>query len=367
MQIEIIKNNGLGERVLLPPELALDDFELGVDIPGVEVPGRHGRRQYRHLRRVEPRTIRASGTIKGIDKNEADELADIYRGVLLGSSDMWLKRYEGADKHIKVSCTRINHNYHRGRFSGSLFTMSIVFDADDPFWYTSAYVEVTESVTFTPPVTMLAVINKGTVYTNPMIWITGTSAGVNTKNPKLTNYTTGIRVQYIGELAAGHQLILNTEDRLAIRMDDNQETAGTSQGGGANYIVLASDGTSTDDAYKDLVIRITSGVGSGQYRRIIGYNGATKAAFVGVDWDVVPDATSQYVIYKRESLESFYLYEAMIGSFISGDNVINNMNTGYLLDGFPLAPGTNLIELEDDNSADTGKMEISILFRERWY
>ena len=81
MQIEIILNDGLGESILLPPELALDGYTVKKDIPGAIIPGKPGRRTFRHLQRLEPAILRASGTIECFDKKEADDLAALLREV----------------------------------------------------------------------------------------------------------------------------------------------------------------------------------------------------------------------------------------------------------------------------------------------
>jgi len=82
--------------------------------------------------------------------------------------------------------------------------------------------------------------------------------------------------------------------------ESTAETTGTAQSGAAATtsvmakITLAAAESSTDDAFNNMVLRITGGTGSGQIRRIVDYTGATKEAFVDRDWGVVPDATSVY-------------------------------------------------------------------------
>lgn len=49
------------------------------------------------------------------------------------------------------------------------------------------------------------------------------------------------------------------------------------------------------DRYANYQVRITSGTGIGQQRRIVGHNNTTM--FIGRKWDITPDATSQYAIY----------------------------------------------------------------------
>lgn len=73
------------------------------------------------------------------------------------------------------------------------------------------------------------------------------------------------------------------------------------QGGSLNTIVLSSGSSSLDNYYKDLYIKIISGTGAGQVRKITNYIGASKTAEVDQDWDTNPSASS---LYKIDS--SFY-------------------------------------------------------------
>lgn len=71
---------------------------------------------------------------------------------------------------------------------------------------------------------------------------------------------------------------------------------GTAQAGAAQTITLDAGASGTDDLYKDHVIRITSGTGAGQIRRIASYVGATKVATVERAWGTSPDNTSVFRI-----------------------------------------------------------------------
>jgi len=69
-----------------------------------------------------------------------------------------------------------------------------------------------------------------------------------------------------------------------------------SQGGTSNSITLALSSSSLNDYYKDLYIKITSGTGSGQVKKIYSYNGISKVAEIEGQWTSVPDVSSVYVI-----------------------------------------------------------------------
>jgi hypothetical protein len=74
---------------------------------------------------------------------------------------------------------------------------------------------------------------------------------------------------------------------------------GTSQGAGVNgnQIILANDASSTNGAYDPALIAIVSGTGAGQCRLILEYVGSTRTATVDRDWKVLPDVTSEYIVY----------------------------------------------------------------------
>lgn len=69
---------------------------------------------------------------------------------------------------------------------------------------------------------------------------------------------------------------------------------GTAAAGGASTITFPVAGSAVNDYYIDQSIRITSGTGLSQTRRITGYVGATKVATVDRPWATVPDATSVF-------------------------------------------------------------------------
>jgi len=69
----------------------------------------------------------------------------------------------------------------------------------------------------------------------------------------------------------------------------------TAQGGSSNTITLAAGESSTDDIFNEVAILIIDGTGKQQARVIIDYDGTTKIATVHRDWEITPDATSEYV------------------------------------------------------------------------
>lgn len=79
----------------------------------------------------------------------------------------------------------------------------------------------------------------------------------------------------------------------------NTDTKGYAAAGAVGSITLASDASSSDDAYTGLFIFLLSGTGSTSYRQISGYVGSTRVASVSANW-TAPTATTQYQIGQRQ-------------------------------------------------------------------
>ncbi len=65
-------------------------------------------------------------------------------------------------------------------------------------------------------------------------------------------------------------------------------TGSSPTGASTTTIVLTSDASAVDQAYRGMVIRLLTGTGAGQLREIIEYIGSTKTATVGTPWSVTP-------------------------------------------------------------------------------
>jgi hypothetical protein len=64
----------------------------------------------------------------------------------------------------------------------------------------------------------------------------------------------------------------------------------------ATTIELDASESAVDDFLIHRYIAITDGLGAGQLRVVSAYNGTTKVATVSRAWDVIPDATSDYLV-----------------------------------------------------------------------
>lgn len=73
---------------------------------------------------------------------------------------------------------------------------------------------------------------------------------------------------------------------------------GTAQAATAGSITLAAGASAIGDLYRNAKVSITGGVGAGQTRRIVAYNGLTRVATIdpAAPWGVVPNGSSTYAI-----------------------------------------------------------------------
>jgi hypothetical protein len=88
-----------------------------------------------------------------------------------------------------------------------------------------------------------------------------------------------------------------------VSSDVVREATAQGPGTGNNQIQLDASASAVDGSYDPSAIAIIGGVGIGQSRLIIEYDGATKTATVDRDWKVNPDATSDFIITSNPGRE----------------------------------------------------------------
>lgn len=120
----------------LPEALALDDHDIGVETPGVDIPRRHGSMRFDRHKAVQPRKLTASGHIHGIGKADAERIGAELRSTLAGAGVLKLKRTADSDYYVYCEARDIRSDYNRGHFGASMLTLSVTFEAIDPWWYT---------------------------------------------------------------------------------------------------------------------------------------------------------------------------------------------------------------------------------------
>lgn len=79
---------------------------------------------------------------------------------------------------------------------------------------------------------------------------------------------------------------------------------GAAAGGGVSTITLPSTASSSDSAYAGMLVRLTSGPGSGQVARILSYVGSTRTASVDARWTTPPTNLTGFRISAGSLLRS---------------------------------------------------------------
>ena len=164
---------------------------------------------------------------------------------------------------------------------------------------------------------------------------------------------------------------------------DTPEETGTILNGSntSSTIHLSSGSSSVDDYYKDWWIRVFSGTGSLQVRKIKSYNGSTKIATIyitgeltnvipneGLTLSVILDTTSQYYLYNCSYVMNIWDETANEFAFVCSknnptdkvtinhysnlhvkqlicDSIVNNTNNGLTADSFVLITLSNTINI----------------------
>jgi hypothetical protein len=86
---------------------------------------------------------------------------------------------------------------------------------------------------------------------------------------------------------------------LVLKLLNSGLEKGTAQAGSASGITLRAGASATNNFYKDMVIVIYGGTGSGQTNHILSYNGTSKVCRVKTPWATQPDNTSLYIVLGR--------------------------------------------------------------------
>jgi len=87
---------------------------------------------------------------------------------------------------------------------------------------------------------------------------------------------------------------------------DTPDETGTATGGGSDYIDLGGGASGVDDYYNGWWLHVTSGTGSGQVREVLDYKGDGLKRVTVTGWSVTPDGTSNYSLFSRTYIASYY-------------------------------------------------------------
>ncbi len=127
---------------------------------------------------------------------------------------------------------------------------------------------------------------------------------------------------------ATHNIVNSAGRRLRELSDFGIRDEGQAQAGGATTITLAATAPTLDDVLVGGYVVITGGLGAGQVRVVLAYDGTTKIATVDRAWLINPDATSEYVV-------------GLAADSIPVSDLFNVIRDAILSDGVPF-PGANI-------------------------
>jgi len=85
-------------------------------------------------------------------------------------------------------------------------------------------------------------------------------------------------------------------------VSDVQYDSGALQGATINTVTLKGTSSSTDNFYKNMWIKIDSGAGINQVRKIINYTGVIKLAYLSSNFTTIPSASDNYSIYDKTKI-----------------------------------------------------------------
>lgn len=138
---------------------------------------------------------------------------------------------------------------------------------------------------------------------------------------------------------------------------------GLAQGGTINTITLNALASNYDDAYMGQTIFLRSGYGEDQVRHVIAYNGTTKVAMVEHDWDVIPNATTGYVMLPQHTHLVEHIGEAAADAVWAHDDALGIMSDLSFIKGIEggrwLISNGQMIFYADDNITELARFDLT--------
>lgn len=138
---------------------------------------------------------------------------------------------------------------------------------------------------------------------------------------------------------------------------------GLAQGGTTNTITLNALASNYDDAYMGQTIFLRSGYGEDQVRHVIAYNGTTKVATIEHDWDVIPNATTGYVMLPQHTHLVEHIGEAAADAVWAHDDALGIMSDLSFIKGIEggrwrISNG-QMIFYTDDNITELARFNLT--------
>ena len=203
--IKIVKR---GIDFLLPEVLALDSATGSMANDTLGITGAHGEFPVGR-QSLKSGSMVLSGILKGVDEDNAQEQVDAVKKALLG--DMFnLYRSESATRYVRCICEKIDHNFHRGSFGGSVASISATLKALDGFWIGQTN-KITKAITGQPNTT--AIPYAGSIAAPIKAKLTF-SAGMTIQPGNFFSGAFVLKFLQAIPAASGHSLVVDTENRI---------------------------------------------------------------------------------------------------------------------------------------------------------
>ena len=229
LQRPVIRDTNLNIIYEFPFPLRLDGRPRAQEVPSTVVFGRHGAVTESRMMREEPREIILSGPLIGnIEQKDIREVADDILGEVAGQ-EVLLSRDLGETRYIKCVYININHTYEP-QWAYTAADVSIIFRADDPFWYDLAeyyfpedYAEWIQMPPVLPTTTdtesesfeedNALITNSGNVEAYPYIIFAAEDDSI--ENVQLNNLTNGMTLEYNATINVGDEIHFETSKYTA--------------------------------------------------------------------------------------------------------------------------------------------------------
>jgi len=360
----------------------LDGRPRRQQVPSLAIGGRDGAVTEDRMIREEPRTITISGPL--LDLVGDDDIRDLEDEVMskIAGEEVFLSASEDDDRYIKCYYTDVSHAFVDG-WNYDAAQATITFRADDPFWYHVEEFEMEEEKTVDYDYTLgdfQNFIHGGTAQGGGVDTIT-LSQDASDQDGEYEDMV----VRIVSSTGEG-QKILITDYVGSTREATVVQNWTTEPDSTSEYEIYERElrwiipglWPADEMLYRDVdlwnpgplnvdienrgnapaspLIRITA----------IDYGGNEKA----INPVLTNNTNGMSINFDGELHDGDYIeYNAGRHTAVSnGDNVLSDVNTSYILQGFRLEPGNNSLHIEWDSDTDaTARIELRIIFRERWY
>ena len=205
----------------------------GIGIPkfrgsDLKVPFQHGNRWIK--KRFDSRKLVLSMWIKGTDRADLDQNIDAFL-TTIGNPGLHPLVRTQRDGETRLAQAELCSEIHFVRKNPGYAKFALELELPDPFFYGTIKTSDTRTVTSNP--LSWTHVNKGSA---PASYMVITLEGP-LSNPILRNRNNGIWIQYVGTIANGQSVVLDTKHFTCMQDEDNMISI-VKHGGDAYWMIL---------------------------------------------------------------------------------------------------------------------------------